>query len=132
MTIELLPRFLSFWSKFRWTLSPSKSKGANNMCTISPNPFGQVLHNRHLVLRGEISKSPKSGIICERYWLLNLDPKCGFYIGQHLKLPLTTSNANRTKNPTCLKFEIFIYYFGAHGTQNMIFSVRYTKYEWIH
>ena len=37
---------------------------------LLPNPFGQVMHNHHLVLRGKTP--PKLGIICERYELLNL------------------------------------------------------------
>ena len=55
---------------------------------------------------------PKLGIICERYWFLNLAPTFEL----HMKLPPKTSNANLMKNPTCLEYEVFISYFDPHGS----------------
>ena len=48
----------------------------------------------------------------KRYWLLNLPPT----FGQHMEPPLKTSNANLTKRITCLEYEVFICYFGPHGS----------------
>ena len=47
--------------------------------------------------------TPKLGIICERYWLLNLAPR----FEQHMDLAPKTSNTNLTKNLTCLEYENF-------------------------
>ena len=74
-----------------------------------PNPYGQVVHNSHLVLRKKTP--PKLDIICERYWFLNLA------LEQHMQLPPTTNNANLSKNPTWLEYEGFICYFDPqHGS----------------
>ena len=51
---------------------------------------------------------PKFGIICEKI----LAPT----LGQLMRPPPKTSNANLTRNPTCLKQEVFICYFGAHDS----------------
>ena len=50
----------------------------------------------------------KLDIICERYWLLHM----GISWDQLPK----QANANLTKNPTCLNYEVFICYFGPHGS----------------
>ena len=42
--------------------------------------------------------------ICERHWLPTLAPA----FEQHMELPPKRCNANLTKNPTCLGFEVFI------------------------
>jgi hypothetical protein len=52
----------------------------------------------------------KMSIICERYWLQKLSPT----FGQHMEPPPKTSNANLTKNPTCLEYKGFVSYFPVH------------------
>jgi hypothetical protein len=44
------------------------------------------------------------GIIWKRYWLLTLAPE----FKQRMELSPKISNANLSKNPTCLEYEIFI------------------------
>jgi hypothetical protein len=79
------------------------------MCTnFFPNPSGQVVHNRHLVLRGKTP--PKLVIIFERYWFPNLTPTFEQLMGPPPK------QTNLTNNPTCLEHEVFICYFGPHGS----------------
>jgi hypothetical protein len=62
-----------------------------------PIPPGQVVHNRQLALR---KKYPtKLGIICERYWLLNLVPK----FGQHMESPPKHKQCQPNKTSNMLK-----------------------------
>ena len=84
--------------------------GASNMYTTCfPNPSNQVVHNCHLVLRGK--KPPTQ--IGHHMWKI-LAPT----FGQHLEPPPKIRNANLTKIPTCLEFEVFICYFGPHGSEH--------------
>lgn len=126
---ELLPKDWIFLIKFRlmsvtlilqsWRVTSGQFGIFNlwlwvsNMCTIFfPNPYSQVMHNGHLVLRG-IKTPPNLSIICERYWLLTFEQ----LVGPHLK----RSNSKPTKNPTSLEYEFFIccfdpYISGHHPT----------------
>jgi hypothetical protein len=69
----------------RWSPSPSRLEGSHKVVWgdftffmeqakqhvhwVFSNPSSQVVHNRHLLLRGGATKL---SILCERYWLLNL------------------------------------------------------------
>ena len=55
------------------------------------NSSRQGVQNCHIVLRGKTP--PKLGIVCERYWLLNLE----ITFEQHMELPPKTNSANLTK-----------------------------------
>ena len=91
MTNELLPKIWVFGANLDevhhpqgwrghmtsfWEISPSSWK--QKTCALSFfSPSGQVVHNRHLVLRKKKKKKktpPKLGIICERDCLVTLDP----------------------------------------------------------
>ena len=64
---------------------------ASNMCTkfiLFQVHQVKVVHNHHLVRRKKAP--PKTGIICERYWLLNLAPT----FEQHMEPLPQKSNAN--------------------------------------
>ena len=84
ITNELLPNNWGFFgSRFRWSPLPSKLEGPHEVILgefplfmlqvtyVLPNAYDQVVHNRHLVLRGKKPAS-KLGIICEGYWFLHL------------------------------------------------------------
>ena len=60
-----------------------------------------------------VKPSIKSGIIRERYWILNLAPTCGQLMSSH---PRTSKYQPNKKNPTCLEYEVFLCYFGPHGS----------------
>ena len=80
------------------------------MCTnIVPHLFNQVMHNHHLVRR--VKTPTKLGIICERYWLLNLALTCG----QLMRPPLKTSNVELTKILHAWNSR-FLCYFGPHDS----------------
>ena len=64
----MLAKKIGNLSKFRYSLSPSKLEGPHEVIlgdflfswskqhvhkVFSPNPLGQVVHNRHVVLKGE-------------------------------------------------------------------------------
>lgn len=68
-------------------------------CALIFSKSGQVVHDCHLVLRGKAP--PKLGIICQRYWLLNLAPTFGQLMGPHPK-------TSYSKLTTCQKYEVFI------------------------
>ena len=119
MTNELLPKFGVFLSKFGWSLLPSKLEGSHEVILgdfpflmeqatwtlsfFSPNPYDQVVHNRHLNLKEththahthqqQQQQQPKLGIVCERYRLSTLAPT----FQRHMELPPKTSNAHPTK-----------------------------------
>ena len=125
MKDELLPKLCYLLSKFRRSPSPSKSEGPHEVilrdfpffmvlttCALMffPNPSGQVVHNHHLVLR-EINPIQ----IGHHMWNI-LALEFGSYISAHMELPAQTTNAYPTKNNACLDYEVFICYFGPHGS----------------
>ena len=127
MTNELLIKIWGLWSKFRWSLSPSKLEGPGTWGILGDFPFFMKWATCALIFSKSKRSScaqpppcskgkepPKLGIICERHWLLILAPP----FGQHMKTPSKTSNANLTNNPTCLEYEVFICYFGPHGGEH--------------
>ena len=87
------------------------------------NPSGQVVHDRRLVPRGKMKKkkkkkekkTPKLGIVCERYWLPNLNPNLAPAFEQHMELPPKNKQCQPNKIPTSLEYEI-LYYCGPHGS----------------
>ena len=126
MTNELLPKLSGFfeqiWLKFV-TLEVGGAiwvhfgrfplfHGASNMCT---NFFSESIW----LSCAQLSPSPKEenpppilSILFERYWLPNLTPTFEQLMGPAPK----TSNASLTKIPTCLEHEVFMCYFGPHGS----------------
>ena len=122
ITHELLPKIWGFWNKFRWSRlleGPHEvfweifpfSWTEQHVHSFFPNPSTQVVHDHHHVLR---EKPLPNCTSCGRYWLLNFAPP----FGQRMKPPSKTSNANLTTNPTCLEYEVFICYFGPHGSED--------------
>ena len=65
----------SFWdiSPFPWS--------KQHVQQVFPISSDQVMQNHHLVPK--VKNPPKLGIICERYWLLNLAPA----FEQHMETP---------------------------------------------
>ncbi len=116
-----------FFIKFRWNLSSPKLEGSHEAiwgdfpffmeqatCALISSSFKSIWWSC-----GQLSPCPKGktppklGIKCERYRLLNLT----LTFEQHMEPPPKTSNAKLTKkNPTCLEYEVFICYFGPHGS----------------
>ena len=127
MTNELLPKSWVFLSKFRWSLSPSKLEGhmrsslggfpffiEQATCTLVfflPNPSGQVVHNHHLVLRGK--KNTHS--YWHHMWKIT-SPKFASYIWAAHVTASQNKQYQPNKNVTCLEYEVFICYFGPHGS----------------
>ena len=121
-----IPKKMGFWSKYRWSTSPSKFEGPHEVILgvfpffMEQATFALLFIQMHLLklcttvtLSKRGKTPPKLGIICERYRLLNLAPT----FGQHMERPSKTSNANpNKKNPTCLEHEVFICDFGPHGS----------------
>ena len=97
MTNELLPKIWVFGANLDEVHHPQSWRGhmrsfseishfSTEQATCAhmiflPNPSSQVEHKRHLVLRTKKKTPPKLGIICERYWLLNLPPTFGQHMG---------------------------------------------------
>ena len=108
----------SFWEDF-----PFFMEQATCALIFFLDPSSQGVHNHHLVLRG---KYPTQ--IGHHMWKIPA-PKLAPTFGQHMEPPPQPSNANVTKNPTYLRYEIFICYFGLHDsghhpTQNTFHSRR--------
>ena len=89
-------------------------RALNFILFLMKNPTCQVVHNHHLLVRGNVP--PILCIICERYWLLNVALTQGLLMGP----PPKQSYANLIHILTCLEYEVFISYFGPHGSPTLV------------
>ena len=64
------------------------------------------MHNHHLVLKEKKTHPNWASYVKDIALTFEL----------HMKPPPKASNANLTQNPTCLEYEVFIWYFGPHGS----------------
>ena len=130
MNNELLPNIWVFWSKFRWGPSPQIGRATwrhfgrlplfmeQATCALRfffPNPSGQFVHNRHLVLR-EIKKKQKEelsklGTICGRYWFLNWA-----HIFEQHETASQNKQCQPKNKPHILGVCRIICYYGPHGS----------------
>jgi hypothetical protein len=90
-----------------WKIS-SLSWSKQHLHSFFLNPSSQVEHNHHLVLRGKTP--PNVGIICERYWLLNLAP----IFGHHIEVPPKTTKCQPNKKNLHSWSVRFLYLILAH------------------
>ena len=130
MTNELLLKKLGvfFFSKVRWSPSPSKVEGPHEVilwdfpflmeqatCALISflfqiHPVKLYMHNHHLILRG---KNPTQ--VGHHMWKI-LASKFWSYIWATLATASKNKQCQLNKKSTCLEFVVFICYFGSHGS----------------
>ena len=116
MTNQLCPNIWVFFeqNEMKFVIaSPSKLEGPHLKVILGDFPLFMEKATCAQPLPCPKEKSPtKIGHRCERYWLLIWAPA----FEQHMELPPQNKQCQPNKYPTCLEFEVFICYLGAHDS----------------